>query len=416
MLPGRAVRGASEKVAGRTVPWGGDLMSHLDTTLSVQQILTLAERESGAFGLADAGLRQRLTTMVDWINAKAPYTPDQVAAMRRQIQHILANRLRITLDRRRYPGIVEEKIERPIFIIGFARSGTTLLHELFAQDPETLAPLAWHARWPSPPPGAGPVAAGRIAYADHAVQEWIAHCPAQLQLHPYADKLGMQLIEDEEIFTLDFRNAYPSLFWKVPSLEVMVVLGEDGAGAYRFHREVLQHLQWNTGKTRWACKSGGSQMHLQDLFAVYPDALCVWAHRPLSEIYASNVVVRAATYDAINGGEIDWKSQAEARALAMKAAIEHVISSALIDDPRIVHLSFRELSADPVATVRKIYGRAGLTVTAEYERRLEAWLSAPENRVDRYGRYPYAYAPWGLDERWVRDLFAAYSERFGLAA
>lgn len=387
---------------------------HLDTTLSVEQILTLAERESGGFGLADPGLRQRLTTMVEWINGLGPYTPDQVAAMRRQIQHILANRLRLSLDRRRYPGIVEEKIEQPIFIIGFARSGTTLLQELLSQDPETLTPRAWHARMPSPPPGTGPVAAGRIEYANHSVRQWIDQCPAQLQLHPYADQLGMQLIEDEELFSLDFRNAYPSLYWKVPTLEVMVVLGEDGAGAYRFHREVLQHLQWNTGKTRWACKSGGSQMHLQDLFAVYPDAVCVWAHRPLSEIYASNVVVRAATYDAINGGEIDWTAQATERALAMKTAIEHVISNDLIDDPRIVHMSFRDLSADPVGAVRKIYARVGREVTPEYAGRLRAWLDDPENRVDRYGRYPYAYEPWGLDEAWIRDLFASYSARFGL--
>jgi len=40
---------------------------------------------------------------------------------------------------------------------------------------------------------------------------------------------------------------------------------------------------------------------------------CVWAHRPLSEIYASNVTIRAATYDAINGKPMDWSSQARAR-------------------------------------------------------------------------------------------------------
>lgn len=390
------------------------MQPHLATTLSFEDLLTLAERESGGHGLADEGLRGRVSAMVDWINSRGPYTPDQVAAMRRQIQHILANRLRLTLDRQRFPGIANEKIERPIFIIGFARSGTTLIHSLLAEDPEVHAPLSWHSHMPSPPPGAGPVCAGRIAYANNAVRQWIDFAPGLLQLHPYSDRLGLQLTEDEEIFTLDFRNAYPSLLWRVPSLDVQVVL-DDAKGAFRFHREFLQHLQWNTGKTRWVCKSGSAQRTLQDLLDVYPDALCVWAHRPLSEIYASNVVVRSATYDAINGGQIDWTTQARERALQMKAGLDHIMSNSLIDDPRVLHMAFHDLSADPIGAVRKIYDRAGLTISADYQQRLEAWLADPENKVDRYGRYPYSYEPLGLDEGWVKNLFADYSKRFGLA-
>ena len=219
--------------------------------LSVDALLTMAERESGAYGLADAGLRQRVASIVDWINEKGPYSIDQVAPMRRQLQHILVNRLRMTLDRQRYSGIAQEKIERPIFVIGFARSGTTLLHALLAEDPDAVAPLAWHSRMLSPPPGAAPVCSGRIAYAQNDVQQWIAFCPAQLPLHPYADKGAYQLIEDEELMTLDFRNAYPSLMYQVPTLDVRVVMGDDWPGAMRFHREVVQHLMWNTGKHRW---------------------------------------------------------------------------------------------------------------------------------------------------------------------
>jgi hypothetical protein len=382
--------------------------------LSFETILTLAERESGAYGLAEAGLRQRVATMIDWINQRGPYSVDQVAAMRRQLQHLLVNRLRLSADRRSYPGIAAARIERPIFVIGFARSGTTLLHALLAEDPDALAPLAWHSRMLSPPPGAMPVCAGRIAFAQRYVEQWIDMCPAQLVLHPYADKGAYQLIEDEELLTLDFRNAYPSLLYNVPTLDVMVVLGEDGAGAMRFHREVLQHLIWNTGKQRWVSKFSTAQHHMEALFEVYPDALCVWAHRPLSQIYASNVAIRAATYDAINGKPMDWSSQARARAEQMKAAFDHMLANSIIDDPRIMHLPFHELSADPIAAVSKIYQRRGLSVSQEHERRLRAWLADPENKVDRYGRYPYSYEPFGLDKKWVQRLFTDYNERFGL--
>ena len=383
-------------------------------TLSAEALFTLAERESGAFGLADAQLRQRVASMIAWINERGPYTVEQIGAMRRQIQRLLVNRLRIAADRDRYPGISSEKIEQPIFVIGFPRSGTTLLHALLAEDPDALSPRAWHTRTPSPPPGAMPVCSGRIALAQRDVQRWIDFCPGILPLHPYADQGAHQLIEDEELLTLDFRNAYPSLLYLVPTLDVRVVLGDDALGAVHFHRQVLQHLQWNTGKHRWVNKFATSQHFLKTLFEVYPDASCIWAHRPLSQIYASNVTIRAATYDSINGMPMDWTSQARARAEQMKAAVDHLMTSSLIDDPRIMHVPFHELSADPIAVVRSVYERRGLAMSSEYERRLRAWLADPENKVDRYGRYPYSYEPLGLDKKWIQQLFADYSKRFGL--
>src|ERR1700753_1904212 len=118
----------------------GYSMQQSDDTLSFPSLLTLAERDSGAYGLMDGGLKARVQSMLDWINERGPYQPYQLDAMRRQLLRLLANRLRVADDRRRYPGSAEEKIERPVFIIGFARSGTTLLHSLLAQDPDVLAP------------------------------------------------------------------------------------------------------------------------------------------------------------------------------------------------------------------------------------------------------------------------------------
>ncbi len=388
--------------------------SRLEGVLSFETLVTLAERESGCYGQIDAGLRKRALKMVDWINERGPYTVDQLAKMRRQLQLLLVNRLRIADDRKRYPGIADYKIEKPIFVIGFARSGTTLLHALLAEDPDSVAPLAWHSRMPSPPPGAMPVCAGRIAFAQRFVERWLDMCPEQLILHPYADKGAHQLIEDEELLTLDFRNGYPSLLYDIPTLDVMVGMDEDFAAGMRFHRELVQHLMWNIGKQRWVSKFSTAQHHMEELFAMYPDALCIWAHRPLSEIYASNVTVRAATFDAIQGRPMEWGGQARARAEHMRAGVDRMMANSIIDDPRILHLPFHELSADPVGTVRRIYELREMKFTADYERRLHSWLADPENKVDRYGRYSYSYEPFGLDKQWIKDLFAGYSERFGL--
>ena len=382
--------------------------------LNFDTILELATRETGARGLAPADLLARVQAMIGWINERGPYSPFQIDAMQRQVLQLLSTRLRLALDRQRFPAIAEEKIERPVFIIGFARSGTTLLHSLLAEDPEAQSPRSWHIYSPSPPPGAGPVVAERMAYAQRMVDHWMDFCPGQKPMHPYIDKGAQQLIEDEELFSLDFRNAYPYHFYRVPTLDVMGVLGSDQAGAFRFHRETLQHLQWNTGKTRWVCKGPSAQHHLDALFEVYPDALCVWPHRPLADIYASNVALRAVIYDTIQGRPNDWAGQAKAHAEGMKAAFDRLLASGMVDDPRILHVPFKQVAADPLGAVRSICEWQGRPMSTDFEQRVTTWLADPENAVDRYGRYPYSYEAFGLSRDWIKDLFADYSRRFGL--
>ncbi len=382
--------------------------------MAFEDVLQLAERETGAYGLADEELLGLARGLIERFNARGPYTPPQLGAMQRQFQRMLAGRLRMLLDRQRYPGIAAERIERPVFIIGFPRSGTTLLHTLLAEDPEALKLQSWHLHSPSPPPGAGPVAAERIASSQRLVEQWMDFCPAQKAMHPYIDKGARQLCENEESFSLGMLNAYPYYYFHVPTLEPADVMAFDPAAAYRFHRQLLQHLQWNTGKSRWILKEPGAQMHLDALFDAYPDALCVWAHRPLVDIYASNVALRAATFDTIRGRPNDWTSQPREMVQRMKAAFDGLMESELIRDPRIVHLPFRELAADPLGIVRQIYARLGRDVSPEFEGRVTAWLADPENAVDRYGRYPYSYEAFGLDREWVEDLFADYSRYFGL--
>ena len=382
--------------------------------LSYKTLIGLAERDCGAYGATEPSLAARFIALIEWINARGPYTAEQLDGMRRQLVRLLSNRLRIALDRKRFPVIAQEKIERPIFVIGFARSGTTLLHSLLAEDPQVTAPRWWHGHVPSPPPGLVPVCAERMNLAQREIERLIDFVPGLLVLHPYWDKLAHTLIEDEELFTLDFRNAYPNHLYNVPTLEILVEVAGDPQGTYEFHRELLQHLQWNTGTRRWACKGVGHQFHLSTLLDVYPDAICVWPHRSPAETHVSMMAIASVLYDAIDGGRTDWHKQARIMAESMKAGLDHAMASPLIDDPRVIHLPFKEIVADPVAAVRKVYARADLHYSAEFDQRMRKWLADPANSADRYGRFPYSAAAFGLSDEWLKELFADYNRRFDL--
>ena len=62
-------------------------------------------------------------------------------ATRWDVVRFLTNLLRFHDAERRDPGILRQPIERPIFITGLPRSGTTFLHRLLLEDPDNRAPL-----------------------------------------------------------------------------------------------------------------------------------------------------------------------------------------------------------------------------------------------------------------------------------
>src|SRR5271166_1572954 len=139
--------------AGKTQPVDAD------------RLIYTAQMVSGNFDPPDPALKARVAKLVAWLNNQPPLAAARKAEVELQLRKILSTRLRLAADRARLPGIAAECIERPIFVIGFARTGTTLIHSLLAEDSDAAAPTWWQTHEPSPPPGEGPVVDARIEYA-----------------------------------------------------------------------------------------------------------------------------------------------------------------------------------------------------------------------------------------------------------
>ena len=383
------------------------------TEVDAAALIHTSQIVAGNFDPLEPKLAGRVERFVAWLNDQPPLRPDQKAAAELQLRKLLSTRLRLAADRKRLPGIAAERVERPIFVIGFARTGTTLTHSLLAEDPGARAPLWWHSHSPSPPPGEVPVMPERIELTGKELDEMLLLAPGLLTLHPYWDKRGFCPIECEEIFTLDFQNAYPSLLYRLPAL-AMLLDANNIADAYRFHREFLQHLQWNQPTKHWVVKGIYHQFALDALFEQYPDALCIWPHRDPVQVHPSTMAITAVLYGGITNWQMDFKALGPAFVDSIAASVSEAMDNPLVDDPRIFHVDFHDLTRDPVDVIRRAYGHWQLDYTPEFEARMRAWLADPSNASNRYGRYDYALEPFGLTREMIETAFEGYSRRFKL--
>jgi hypothetical protein len=329
-------------------------------------------------------------------------------AVRGRLTQFLANRLKVQDWLCRHPEILDEPIERPLFILGLPRTGTTLLHNLLALDPLARAPLHWEAEEPCPPPQLFPsVMDPRIQTAHAKLVALDAIAPQMKVIHPMAAGAPTECMT---LLIHEFKSLeFECQAW-VPSY------GEwfthcDKASAYRYHRKLLQLLQWRSPTETWVLKAPTHLFGLDALLAEYPDAQVVFMHRDPLEVVASQAslitVASGLLSDEVDPHRIaEWWSAKTATGLEKSMKVrDRARPEAFLD------VQYRDLVRDPVAAVRAVYGHFQRELTPIHERRMRAWMR--DNPQGKHGRHRYSLEQFGIDAEQQKKRFSAYRERFG---
>ncbi len=386
-----------------------------DSSLTFTADSLLAQAREATGGLDDFGHGQFLEGLglfVDSLAADARLNPiGQYIAKQRAHQHVV-NRLNYVNDRKLYPEIAQQKIEKPVFIIGLGRTGSTILHDILAQDPANRAPLTWEVTYPSPPPRT----------ATFTTDPRIAQCEAGFPpiderrikfkaMHPMGAELSQEcvVIMGDTMCTPLFHNQF-----RVTSYQDWVDQGADWSHVYDFHHQQLQHLQSAHKLDRWVLKTGAHMWGLEYLLETYPDARIVFTHRdPVKSLtsYASlTALVRAMGSDHVDNFDVaeDWNRR-------LKRALEHAIAvRAAKDYPDAVFydMKFSDFVQDQFAVVEQIYDAFDLPMSDEAAARMK-WFIA-DNPQGKHGIHRYSPEEYGIDPASVRDQFRPYIERFDL--
>src|SRR4051812_22754353 len=117
-----------------------------------ENLVATAVAEAGSDDFGEDTWQEGLDRLLDDLAAEARLHELGVDVVAAEMVDYLAIRLGIVEHRKEHPQLREQPITRPIVIIGQPRTGTTILYDLLAQDPQLRAPLSWEVDKPLPPP------------------------------------------------------------------------------------------------------------------------------------------------------------------------------------------------------------------------------------------------------------------------
>jgi len=123
-----------------------------ETALDADRLVSTAHDATGLDDFGANEWREGLERLVDSLRGEGRLHElgEQIAAG--ELTEYLTTRLGIVEWRKRHPEISEVDVIPPIVIVGQARTGTTILHDLLAQDHANRVPLTWEVDRPLPPP------------------------------------------------------------------------------------------------------------------------------------------------------------------------------------------------------------------------------------------------------------------------
>ncbi len=374
--------------------------------LDVDSVLRTARRKTGLENWGDdafVDLTRRLFRYAD----AARVTRLGEIALRQTSFAAVCNRLRIEEYIRCHPEVEDIPIERPVFIIGFPRTGTTLLQNLLSLESGSRALQFWELYSPVP------------IHDDPEVDR-------RKRLRKARDVLMVaKTVAPEMPIVHDIKTTTPEEDWVLMANTGAVMNNDlangvlrwgdylmryDMTGPYREFRRMLQVLAHWKPTRRFVLKCPEHLWFLDDLLEVFPDACIVWPHRdPVSCIasYSSMIsLTRRAWYGRIHAEYIgehvtDRFETGVTRGMAVRDRV---------GEERFFDVNFDQLSRDPGKAVRDIRAHFGIPHGEDDDRQIREWLAQP--REDKPGKHVYSAAQWGLEVPEIYERFEPYTRRF----
>ena len=359
---------------------------------------------AGLTGEFAAGTRHGLTAALDALEVESGLSNEGRDRALAQFQDNLERLAAIAADRAAHPEIVDVVIDRPVFILGLPRCGTSILHALIGADPDVRSPLQWEVAAPSPPPDAATFDSDSRAegFDAYVAANFTGAWADVLKAHPIGARIPQ---ECGMILETAFQGINPTMLFSLPGYYEWYKDADTTFG-YQVHKMWLQHLSWKNPRKRWVLKVQEHAYHLPELMSVYPDAVLVQPHRDPVTVMASISrlieVIRSVSFDKIDRAALGQEllhlwHDGQVRSMTFRTGNPHV---------NVHDLRFKDIVADPIEAVRGVYAHADMEFSAQAERAVSAWWA--DNPADKHGQHKYELSDYGLTREQVENVYADY--------
>lgn len=375
----------------------------MNTLYTVDDLHQQATERTGLTDFGADDYLEGLDILLDSYRREAGLTPLGVAATREILIGALIARAKSEAALESFPAHRDIPIERPIFVTGLPRTGTTALHRLLSVDPAAQGLEMWLAERPQPRP------------ADR--ESW----PSNPDFQEINAMYAAQHIENPDMMGMHYMDAYTvEECWRVLQQSMRSIAHEclayiptysewlskqDWTIPYLRHRQNLQLIGSNDIEKRWVLKNPSHMFALDEIMQVYPDALIIATHRdPQTVIASMSSVNQQAT---IGWSDTFTAEKVGATQLELWArGLEKFTSARGSYNPdQFLDVDYHELVADPRAVVANVYAHFGIPLEDEARAVMAAEI-ADSRSGDRKPVHSYNLAEIGLTDQQVTERFA----------
>lgn len=315
--------------------------------------------------------------------------------------------LRIEQALRDAPTIEQTELPAPIFVLGLFRSGTTALHRLLGQDPDTRTLPHWESFDPVHTPE-GPEPRQRKLARTLMLADVVS--PSIKAIHPMD---AYQTDECRAMFTNVFRTPQFNVQYRVSGY-LDWLLEQDASVAYRHYRRQLQLVQcFRPHGNRFVLKDPTHTFFVDTIVDVFPEARFIFIHRDPVETLSSICSLHAYARSVFSSDVDAHAIGAELSDSYMMRLLEPAVAAVdRLPADRVVHVRSPDLSRDPVGTVAEAYRGLGLELSEEAQVAMQAHTRAKRQIANP--DHEHSSEGFGLDANVLYERFASYCARFDL--
>lgn len=356
--------------------------------LEAEELMATARRNTGFDDFGSDEWREPFERLLRAINTEAELNLFGRLMTRSDLLRWLEERLGIERAYAEHPEIEDEVIDAPVIVTGLPRSGTSILFEILAQDPQFGSPRHWEILFPYPPPERASYETDpRIERCEHLVTQWSRVAPTYATMHEMGARIPNECIV---AMSCSFMSENISALFQVPSYSSWL-FATDLSYPYAYYKRLLKLLQWRNPRRHWLLKSPSHLGCLPTLFKTFPDARVLFTHRDPIRAQASVTNLLGTIYWMRSDKAFDARAfDSLLTPENVAARLDHVIDQledGSIPRAQMFNLKYANLIEQPLQAVTRLYAEAGLPLEDTARHNMEAYLQ--HKPQGKFGRHQY---------------------------